>query len=958
MPTNWCNVLDQEKDRLLNVLVTCLQERIMGAPDARMELAGLLKVHADTSISVRTLKRLFGMEKPPPDYYPYLGTRDILAVYCGFTDWADLVRRHLQAQPRPEPDLAPEDTSQLSELSLPDDIRYPNTPFRNLDWFRREDARIFFGRRRAVATLMAYLGAPRADQVILLYGQSGVGKSSFLHAGLLPRLEQQYATSYTRREKSVPLSDLLDAVEALAAAADRPCVAILDQAEAAFAASIEVGEAELHAFATRLALLIAAHVDLRLIISFRKEYFADFDACLTRMQVPYKRYYLHPLSTDEIEEAVVGITRDPGAMEKYQLTIDPVVPEKILDIIAGDRQSHIAPTLQVILTKLWQAATQDGAWPPLFTDLLLSANIKASSHFLGDFIDEKVQEIERQFTAAAGTGLVLDMLSFFVSEIATATERSKAQIVATYPHIPEALAIIDALRETRLLSDPAQAGRGILRLAHDALAPLVLQRLHNSSAPGQKARRILESRSAITRYEELKDFRWDAAAVRILEEGHMGMRDWTEGEAALIAQSKLDINARHRVLVRRRRLQWAAGMGFVGFVILAVGLLLWIRGDASQDRSESLLKEARSRIADPDADLVELARLYSDIYDLGFHRDSVASDLLGMARVFPLAHRARDLPLFYPMMAQLPVTDSLKVKFFAEAAMFLRIGRHYRMAVTALDQIGGRHDGRLISPNPADSCAYVHLAIASIGGERLLAELEHRYLPTPVKVGKPLPGRTYPQGVREVILEDYALAETEVTNFQFMAFLNAVDTSYRLTADKKVGKEQVGSFSLRNGAFKMLEKATALQPVIISWGTANSYCQWMGYRLPTKAEWEYAAHGGPQVETFLYSGGDNLSAVACFRRGFGAPVSLCSVASYRPNRLGLFDMTGNVAEWLAEIIKVDEYGYIRAKFKGGSYRSNEGDPAIRIDTEPGEFNIITVLDVGLRPVIPLGAPGR
>lgn len=550
-------MLEAEKGRLLHILVGHLQRKVMGADDAKMELAGIHKIHADTGIGIRTLKRLFGMERVPPDYYPYFGTRDILCAYAGFEDWADFVRSHpLQETPSvplPETFFG---TAREEMDALPADIHYPNEPFRNLEWFRREDARIFYGRKKAIQEVMSYLQSPHADQVILVYGQSGVGKSSFLHAGLLPRLEQQYATWYFRRAKDNRLSEMLDQLEADLNAHDRPAVAILDQVEAVYAGTVEEGDDELGAFFQRLATLIDEAPHLKVLISFRKEYFAEMDTCLSRQGMAYKRYFLQPLNSQEIEEAVIGLTMDGQAMEKYELRIDPVVPEKILDMIAGDRQSHIAPTLQTILTKLWKAATYLGTWPPYFSDELLMGNIKAKSHFLGDFIDEKLLEMESRFPVRRQTGLMVDVLSFFVSEIITATERSEAQIQEEYRHIPEVLSIVAAMRECHLLSDPALAGKGMLRLAHDALAPLILLRQNNSSAPGQKARRILESRAMAPGHMESSEtaFRWDEQALRVIEEGSFGMRAWTTAEAALIAQSKAELE--HRFRVRRVRLRW------------------------------------------------------------------------------------------------------------------------------------------------------------------------------------------------------------------------------------------------------------------------------------------------------------------------------------------------------------------------------------------------------------------
>jgi formylglycine-generating enzyme required for sulfatase activity len=65
-----------------------------------------------------------------------------------------------------------------------------------------------------------------------------------------------------------------------------------------------------------------------------------------------------------------------------------------------------------------------------------------------------------------------------------------------------------------------------------------------------------------------------------------------------------------------------------------------------------------------------------------------------------------------------------------------------------------------------------------------------------------------------------------------------------------------------------------------------------GYRLPTDAEWEYAARGGQLSNGYLYAGSNNPEEVALYNRNTSYPVGLM-----KPNELGLYDMTGNVREW-------------------------------------------------------------
>ena len=211
---------------------------------------------------------------------------------------------------------------------------------------------------------------------------------------------------------------------------------------------------------------------------------------------------------------------------------------------------------------------------------------------------------------------------------------------------------------------------------------------------------------------------------------------------------------------------------------------------------------------------------------------------------------------------------------------------------------------------------------------------------------KSLPGGTFRMGssnapeadqrpVHEVRLAPFKIDVYQVTNRQFQMFIR--ETQYETTAERlgwsfvfhaesKAWVRMVGvnwRNPSGNNPYTDLDSGAMTArldfPVVhVSWDDAMAFCRWAGKRLPTEAEWEYAAKGG-LLDALYPWGNQRQAAEGTFfanywqgrfpdeNTGADGFLGLAPVGSFPANRYGLFDVGGNVWEWCGDRYAADYY---------------------------------------------------
>jgi WD40 repeat protein len=575
-------------------------------------------------------------DAPPPDRLPW-------DMY--YKQGAEIVKDWNLPEAVDNPLFGLPDVSQMFDL--------PDKPYRFLERYREEHTQIFFGRSYYIRDLYIRAIDRNSAPIILLYGQSGVGKSSLLDAGVLPRLEQVSKVVYIRRnqdkgllgtltealgittDKGQPsppsvenlpaknsnseeksqqstviqqLEELLNNIKGeaknhLSATieelriqenkkaqfdisidesekdslkgiwkikekdAQQPFIVILDQAEEAFTRPNDNLPNELDDFLVQVHSIFGNPKDRpvgKLILSYRKEYSAEFDEAFKKMQIPREGIFLKHLERRDIIEVITGLTLSPHLRNCYRLNIEAELPVIIADDLLEDKDSPIAPILQILLTKMWNMTEQEEL---RYFSVKKYQELKKEGILMNDFFHQQMELFKKWNENEENSGLALDILNFHTTALGTAGSRRISDLKERYAHRAEVIEpILKKFQELYLL---AGFSRTVTGLAHDTLAPVVQNEFRSSDRDSQKATRVLENR--LNEFEDNPTLVLDETDLGIVEKGQVAMRIWTDKEKELVEASRL---RREQNLKREKRNKMILrGLGALIALMLVVGFI-------------------------------------------------------------------------------------------------------------------------------------------------------------------------------------------------------------------------------------------------------------------------------------------------------------------------------------------------------------------------------------------------
>ncbi|MFN0253128.1 MAG: protein kinase domain-containing protein [Kofleriaceae bacterium] len=769
----------------------------------------------------------------------------------------------------------------------------PVRPFRHLEPLTENDRGRLHGREADLAVLTEHVLYRRG---VIYSAPSGVGKTSLLRAGLVPRLEAlgvRVVYVRCRGDSQVAIASAIDANATTIEAAitthiqsgGGKLVLILDQLERSLA---EVNAGEL----VRSALAVIPDADVSVVMGIREDHLARLVAKTQEIDAQLAIVRLPPLSPEGAIDAIAA------PLAECRLEIEPALLSALLADLQraataigtamgwGATPSVYPPHLQLACSVLYEAL-------PAGESTLTLAHYKK----LGGFDTIVGEYLERVLDTELADGRDVIARDLFLALVTSANERAirsenELLAIASARHAPhEIRAVLETLRSRGLLVRVRDAsGEPGWELVHDSLVPRVLAWLDRRDLDRRRAIELLRYHVRRSRPEapsllgraELREIAPYEAAITELD-AEQGKRDpapnaWTP--SSLIAASR-------RVLRRRMALIATLSAALVAVSILA----FYIQHRESERRTREAFMRAR-----------DLGRFTLSLELFDWDPKALApvvvppTDALQWTLHTPSQDDAHDLG--DPFSTDLVVRRNTRTELGRRledveakgGAAFLVVNRGTcAPSIVPLHALPGyaQRDRMITISLRIPTCAASHGDMVALSGEFIDGG-----------AGDPAPtvGRNETEPERSVTMPVFHVDRTEVTNAWFATFASLAPAT-RISSPIYPRSSELPSVDGKQ------------MPVAgIDWYVARAFCRFLGKELPTSRQWMRAMRGPVR----LASGEVNPLPRRNFPWGTTSPSGdvriegsthkgPAPVGTVEIDRSieGVHDLAGNIQEWTA-----------------------------------------------------------
>lgn len=799
-------------------------------------------------------------------------------------------------------------------------------PYKGLAYFGVADAALFFGRETLVAELVAYL---KDHRFLAVVGASGSGKSSAVRAGVVPALQQgeiikggeqwavhiltptvrplqALAAELTKESESVTAqATLMDdmardarsldlfASRLLARTGAPRLLLVVDQFEELF--TLCKDHAEQQAYLDNLLAAAAPDGVTTVILTLRADFYgrcAEFANLRAALQ-DYQKY-IGPMSPGELRTAI----ERPAQQNGWEF--EPGLVDAILADVEGEAGS--LPLLSHALLETWKRRSGR---------LLTFAGYHAAGGVQGAIAktaDGVYAELPPEQQAIARS-IFLRLTTLGEGTQDTRRRAPLPELLGKSGQAAEVQAVLKRLEDERLVTaeratvDRAGAEVGMdevyVDVTHEALIrawPRLAMWLNEDREGLLVHRRLTEAA------QEWQEMNRDAGAL------FRGARLAQAAEWAAAHDGDLNelehefLNASRRQATRSRLILGFVTGAIVALLLLALGAAVYGFISAQERlavvKPEELLTSARDK-----RDQLDVNGAIADFYAAAAAASArgkvldVSGEITDTLRYVATAYvqegerilcealydRPEKCELPIAGQAVVPITTSVVISqpylVWAQAAAPQIVGwsSYKSTEQQAVISATALYSQALALHPPSDTPVYVWIAPGSFEMGSTVEQCEK------AGIGDCPPDE---QPLHPIELDGYWLQRTEITNEQYKRCVEAG-----------------GCPDAPQNPFWQLPRSARLPVTYVTWNQASAYAAWVGGRLPTEAEWEYACRGG---DGRIYSWGDEPPARE--RLNFNYDLGgTTEVGTYPSGANHLYDMAGNVYEWTADRYGEDYY---------------------------------------------------